>query len=112
MEKFSKEFCDTQSTRLKIHLVRYIPHIMKTKNWSKGILLQEKWFENSSNNIPGKYADINNIIKMDWVLSFNRAKQVYNKIKNDKIWINEAGKNSLIKEIKKMNLKLPTIDIL
>lgn len=105
----SREFCNSgDNVRLKVHLVRYIPKIMKDKGWIKGFELQEKWFFGLKNDNPGKYADISNIIKMDWVLGFPRAKAVYDKMIKEKIWVNDKGKSALVKEIRKMNLKMPT----
>jgi hypothetical protein len=105
----TKEYCNTNdSNRLKVHLIRYIPKIMEDKGWEKGLQLQEKWFNGLKNSVPGKYADIANVIKMEWVLGFPRAKAVYDKIINEKIWVNNAGKNALIKELQQMRLRTPT----
>lgn len=103
-----EEYCNEAEKRLKVHLVRYIPKIMELKGWTKGQALQERWFGRNSTDLRKDYADIANIISMDWVLSYKRAKVVYDKMINDKIWINTKGQTALINEINKMKLTLPT----
>ncbi|MBZ4190999.1 DUF6402 family protein [Niabella beijingensis] len=103
-----KEYCKETGLRLKVHLVRYIPRIMKAKKWEKGFLLQEKWFNGIASDRPGNKADSGKIISMDWVLGFPRARAVYDQMINGKIWMNPAGKKALTAEIRRMELKLPT----
>lgn len=107
------EFCNSNSKYLKIHLVRYVPSVMKTLGWNKGAALQEEWFRRK----PTKNIDENpdfSIITMDWVLGFTVPNNIYNLMITEKIWINTDGKIALLAEINKMvtdgEIIIPTIE--
>ncbi len=103
----TKLFCNTEGTSLKVHLVRYIPAIMKQKKWNKGFEMQEKWFTNKANSNPNKNVDIANIITMQWLLNFTRVKLFYQEIVTKKLWFTKAAQNQIISEVKKMAITYP-----
>jgi len=78
---------------------------MQSKGWNMGASLQEEWFsrkKSESSDRPLENDPVTDLVKMNWVLSFPRAKAVYDKIIREEIWINEAAQGVLSGEIKKM----------
>jgi hypothetical protein len=72
--------------------ITHIPSIMRANGFQQGAQLMELWFSRPAIAYP-RYTDSNlSIIKMDWVLSFGRAKKVYQEILDDEIWVNAAAK--------------------
>lgn len=96
------EFCNSNGAYLKVHLVRYIPGVIRHLGWQNGAALQDAWFARVGSQNPTVNVPITNVIKMDWVLGYPRAKNVYDTLVIQKIWANAAGKNALVNEIKKM----------
>lgn len=81
-----------------------IPGIMHHHKWGNGAKLMEKWFNSPSNTRPAAGTPSTNIIKMDWVLKYPRAKQVYDTMIKEKAWVNEAAKKEIIRMLKHKNL--------
>jgi len=69
-----------------------IPRIMRANGFLQGAQLMELWFSRPAVAYPHYTASNSSIIKMDWVLSFHRAKEVYEEIIDDRIWFNDAAK--------------------
>ena len=84
-------------------LLTAIPGEMRWNGWNEGAELLETWFERSPAIAPKYSAPVTNVIKMDWVLKFPRAKDVFDQILKDKIWTNDASK----KRLREFLLKLP-----
>lgn len=103
-----KEFCNTTASYLMVHMIRYIPSIMKKMGFMKGFEAHEKWFLAAADSQSIKKADINQIVKMDWVLQYPRARMVYDAMLAEKIWVNEKGKAALLEKIRSLNLKYPS----
>ncbi|MCG8518672.1 MAG: DUF6402 family protein [Pseudomonadales bacterium] len=81
-----------------------IPQIMDKNNWPVGAALMRKWFSGKSNNIPAAGTPSLTDVKMDWLLSYSRAKSVYDGILSEKIWINEEAKKEIIQMLKRKSL--------
>ena len=114
-EQIDEEFCNSVEEQLKVHAVRYIPRAMRAQDWHMGAALQEEWFsrkETETSTKPLQNPPVIDLIKMEWVLSFPRVKAVYDSILEERTWINEKAKNSLVGELKRMNkeglITLPT----
>jgi len=69
-----------------------IPGVMRTHKWVNGAKLMKKWFEGSPNNKPRMGLPSTDIIKMNWVLTYPRAKNVYDTLIKEKAWVNAAAK--------------------
>ena len=78
-----------------------IPKIMRRKKWIEGATLLEKWFKGAPNDDPYKGNPDTTTVKMDWVLGFDVAKGVYDRMFEDKVWLNKAAKLEIIKWLKK-----------
>lgn len=98
-----EEFCNSDDEYLKVHLVRYVPGVMRALGWNVGAALQDEWFSRPSSATPSSNTPDLSIVKIDWVLGFNRAKTVYDVMINNKVWVSAKGKIALIKEIKRMH---------
>lgn len=107
----SYEFPTNDSDYLKIHVIEFVPKVMRKLSWTYGEELQNIWFRGYPNKKPWEEV-ILGVIKMDWVLSFPRAKEIYNDLVNN-LWKEEKAINILKKMIKRMaqdnniGLKLP-----
>ena len=77
-----------------------IPGIMRTNGWNNGAALMDEWFANPPNDVPENGTPDTSTIKMDsWVLTFERAKKVYDEMISGKIWFNEAAKNLIVRKL-------------
>ena len=74
---------------------------MLSMGWSEAAELLEIWAERPPATAPSYSAPVTNVIKMDWVLGFQRAKTVYDKLIADKIWTNEASQKRFAEHLKK-----------
>ena len=75
-----------------------IPGIMDAKKWDVGAALMRHWFslDSKTPTTPNE-----TIVTMNWVLSFERAKQVYDKIFSEKQYVNEAAQKQIVAMIKR-----------
>lgn len=81
-----------------------IPKIMRKNNWINGAKLMEKWFNDPSNSQPTLGIPSTDIIKMDWILSYPRAKTVYDTLVREKVWENAAAQREIVGMLKRRNL--------
>ena len=88
--------------------ITQIPTIMRHHNWINGAKLMEKWFKAPSNSNPKAGLPSTDIIKMDWVLKYPRARQVYDTMLREKVWMNSAAKNEIISMLRKKQLLVGT----
>ena len=80
-----------------------IPAAMRANNWQRGARLMEKWFGDPANAPPANGIASMDIITMDWVLGFSRARQVYDKLIAERIWLNEAARKEIVKLLARRN---------
>jgi Family of unknown function (DUF6402) len=81
-----------------------IPRIMSSRGWVKGAALMNRWFRNGPATAP-RYTIADTItIRMDWILGFTRAKQVYDALIADAIWANPAAQKEIAKMLKRKTL--------
>jgi len=85
--------------------IRKIPGIMSANGWHIGAQLMYGWFGRPANDDPLKGITDTMTIKMDtWVLTFERAKSVYDQIFADKIYANPAAQREIAKMLKRKGL--------
>lgn len=71
--------------------IRSIPRIMRGRGWVKGAALLDNWFRRG---VTDRAPDTTTIT-MDWALRFGRARQVYEQLLREKIWVNEAARQQI-----------------
>jgi len=81
-----------------------IPDIIRANKWGVGAKLMDYWFSREGYTYPDPedldHSDIpfnDAIVTLKWVLGFERAKDVHDKMWNDKVYVNEAGKGLIEK---------------
>jgi hypothetical protein len=84
--------------------ITLIPGIMRKNKWINGAKLMEKWFSAPPNSNPGMGLPSTDIIKMNWVLTYPRAKSVFDTLKKEQAWVNPAAKGEIIKMLRRKNL--------
>ena len=72
-----------------------IPRIMSSRGWVKGAALMNRWFRGSAATAPRYTTADTGTIRMDWILGFSRAKQVYDALIADAIWANPAAQRQI-----------------
>jgi len=80
---------------------------MEWNHWNEGAELLRKWFERPPTIAPKYSAPVTNVVKIDWVLQFARAKSVFDTILKDQIWTNPAAQTRLTEFLKKQ----PSTDV-
>lgn len=83
-----------------------LPAIMRSKGWTKGAALMESWFARPAKTKPNLDTPETTIIKMDWVLGFARARAVYDKLVEDRVWQNKAAQAEITRMLRKKSLLL------
>lgn len=63
----------------------------------------EKWFRDPANTVPASGIVSADVITMDWVLEFARAREVYDKLIAERIWLNEAARREIVKLLARKN---------
>src|SRR5436190_13550339 len=73
-----------------------IPDIMKNLGWRYGKQLMDTWFFRPAAVAPNYSKPVTDIIKMDWVLSFTRARKVFDELVAERIWTNLPARNRIL----------------
>ena len=84
-----------------------IPRIMTSHGWVKGAALMNRWFGSARATAPRYALADTSTIRMDWILRFPRAKQVYDALVADAIWANPAAQKEIAKMLKRQTLPAP-----
>ncbi len=92
--------------------VTWVPRIMRSKSWNEGAALMEAWFSRPEKTRTTGIADtptdygppVYDVIKMDWVLGFARAKTVYDSMITNKIWKNANAKPVVGRMLKRIGV--------
>lgn len=97
------DFPKDKNDYMKIHVVEFVPKVMKAQNpsWEKASRCQDIWF---SRNIAQKpyYSDIvTNIVTMDWLKHFERIYPTLKRIKA-KMWETKASINLFCQRLREM----------
>lgn len=80
-----------------------LPAVMRENKWERGAQLMEKWFTDPANSVPAQGIASTDIVTMDWVLGFSRAREVYERLITERIWLNEAARKEIVKLLAKKN---------
>jgi hypothetical protein len=87
-----------------------IPPILRKQGWVVGAALMEKWFREARNGDAEKGNHDVNTVKMKWVLSFPRAKAVYDKAIQERVWVKNAkAQEEIVKLIKNSKCLPPAV---
>lgn len=81
-----------------------IPRIMRGQHWFNGATLMETWFSRPSAVKPRYSAPDTTTVTMAWALTFTRAKEVYDKLIQEKIWANAAAQPVLAAMLRRNGL--------
>jgi Family of unknown function (DUF6402) len=98
-EETPKEYLEREEMS-RDSVLTSIPGEMEWEHWNQGAELLETWFERPRATAPSYSAPVTNVIKMDWVLQFDRTKSVYEKILKEKIWTNSASQKRMAEILK------------
>jgi hypothetical protein len=85
-------------------LITDIPNIMRKNGRLSGAILMESWFSRPAVAYPSYGPADVTTIRMDWVLSFPRAKEVYDRLLNERIWAVGAGRREMIEMLDRKGL--------
>jgi hypothetical protein len=88
----------------KVKDVTRIPGVMDAKGWSHGAALLREWFSLPAAIAPSFANTDSTTVTMDWVLTFERAKKVYDAIFADKVYVNDAARAEIAKLLKKLGV--------
>jgi len=85
-----------------------LPRIMRNNGWVVGAALMEKWLHDGANDAPKRgFHDTMNV-RMDWVLMFGRASEVYQSAKAQKVWLSENAQKRIRKALIEEQSCLPS----
>jgi len=76
-------------------LIDVVVSDMQSEGWTEGATLLETWASRPSAIATNYSAAVTNVITMDWVLQFPRAKEVFDTLVRERIWTNDASKKRL-----------------
>ena len=70
-----------------------VPRIMRANKWFNGAALMDEWFAGPPTAKPAFTTPDRTTIKMDsWVVTFPRAKTVFDSMVRDKVWRSDTAK--------------------
>jgi len=89
---------------LKVNIVIYVPKIMRAQDPPMEVAarLQERWFAGRKNSQPKRVPPEMEIVTLDWVLGFEKPRNLFLEVQKEEVWGNEAAQKSLVKQIKRM----------
>jgi hypothetical protein len=68
---------------------------MEFDGWKQAVTLLQTWAQRPPSIRPKYSAAVTNVVTMDWILGFPRARTVYDQILKDKIWTNDKSKERI-----------------
>ncbi len=97
------KFPISEKDYLKVHVIRYIPQVMRAQSppWEIAAQCQERWFEKEKAQKPNYSDPVIDIIKMNWVFKFNRVHNVLKQITN-KYWATRNSMNLFCQRLQEM----------
>lgn len=91
---------------------------MEMEGWTRGAKLLEIWSSRPPAVAPRYSAAVTDVITMDWVLQFPRAKHVFDTLVRERIWTNDASRERIAGLVKSKttgaplgNLSLPVTQV-
>lgn len=89
-----------------------IPAIMRSQGWANGAKLMDTWFSRPAAIAPAYGPPETTTIRMDsWVLTYPRARQVYDKIITEHIWDNAASQKEITAMLRRRGFLVPACSI-
>jgi hypothetical protein len=79
-----------------------IPEEMRFNGWEQGARLLDTWFERQPAIAKNYSNPVTDVIKMDWVLGFPRAREAYDWIMSNRLWTSEESQKQMAKLLKSM----------
>ncbi len=99
-------------------LIDVVVSDMESEGWTRGAKFLEIWSSRRPAIAPKYSTAVTDVVTMDWVLKFQRAKKVFDKLIADRIWTNDASQKRIVKLIKTKamgasfgNLSLPAAQV-
>jgi hypothetical protein len=81
---------------------------MRSKNWLNAARLLESWFSRQAATAPTYGPPDTMTIRMDsWVLTFPRARRVYDRLMQERIWANPAAQQEIARMLRRKGLVGP-----
>lgn len=84
--------------------LRNVARIMRAQGWHRGARLQEIWFSLPPATAPNYGPPDVSTIRMDWVLSFPRARAIHDRMIADRVWANEAARGVIAGMLRRQGL--------
>lgn len=81
-----------------------IPKIMRAHGWSHGAALMETWLARAAAVGPAYGAPVTRAVRMDWVLTFRRAKEAYERLLQEQGWLDPEGRRRIGKQLARKKL--------
>jgi Family of unknown function (DUF6402) len=82
-----------------------IPAIMRKQGWLNGAKFLERWFAGAPATAPAYGPPDTQTIRMStWVLSYPRARAVYDQLMRERIWMNAAAQKEIAAMLRKKGL--------
>ncbi len=83
----------------------HIPRIMRHEGWQNAAILLDTWFGRLATVAPRYSTPETATIRMDsWVLTFARAREVYERLIQDRIWSNPAARVEIARMLRRKGL--------
>jgi hypothetical protein len=84
-----------------------IPDILRNNKWPIGAAVMDEWFKRTPAVAPKYGPPDATSVTMKWVLGFNRAKAVYDRLVKERIWVNPAAQKALTGYLSRARLLTP-----
>lgn len=78
-----------------LDLVDIVLADMEFMGWKEAAKILQAWSQRPPAIAPKYSAPVTNVVTMDWILTFPRAKTVYDAILKEKIWMNEKSQERI-----------------
>ena len=76
--------------------IRTIPDIMRRAHgWTVAPALMERWFGLPPNSVPERGQTDRTSVTMNWALSFTRAREAYDQMVRNRVWLNMASRQRI-----------------
>lgn len=99
-KKQIEEDLEFQHEMFLYDLIDVVVSDMESEGWTRGAKLLEIWSSRPPAVAPRYSAAVTDVVTMDWVLGFSRAKEIFDKLVEERIWTNDASRERLAKMVK------------
>lgn len=81
-------------------LIDVVVSDMEVEGWTRGAKLLEVWSSRLPSVAPKYSVAVTDVVTMDWILQFSRAKEVFDKLVSERIWTNDASRKRIARLVK------------